>query len=124
MPRSQLRCHAEILRADTLSWAVAGGQVGRMVETVHPRGHSKVKGSVHPMPEHLNVPRSTRVPRRTTKREWRQLTRYPLTALRRRALAITDTDEKLMARAATRGLRNQPVRGYSTPAASGIPRAL
>lgn len=54
----------------------------------------------------------------------RQLTSYQLTALRRRALAITDTDEKLMARAATRGLSSQPVRGYSIPAASGIPRAL
>jgi hypothetical protein len=37
---------------------------------------------------------------------------------------MTDTDEKLMAMAATRGLWSQPVRGYSTPAASGIPRVL
>jgi len=76
------------------------------------------------MPEDVNVPAIEPSAMPSTKREWRQLTRYPLAALRRRALAITDTDEKLMARAATRGLRSQPVRGYSTPAASGIPRAL
>ena len=68
------------------------------------------------------------VRRRSQAAEWQpggsRPTGYPLAALRRRALAITDTDETLMARAATRGLRSQPVSGYSTPAASGIPRAL
>jgi hypothetical protein len=76
------------------------------------------------MPEILNVPAIEPSAMASTKRESRQLTSYPLAALRRRALAITDTDEKLKATAATRGLRSQLVRGYSTPAARGIPRAL
>jgi hypothetical protein len=36
------------------------------------------------------------------------------------ALAITETDDKLIASAAMIGLNNQPVTGYRTPAASGI----
>jgi len=46
-----------------LSWAVARGQVGRPVETVHPGGHSKVKSPVHPM---LEDPRSS-----LSSRHWR-----------------------------------------------------
>ena len=56
--------HAESSEPITLSWAVAGGQVGRMVETVHPRGRSKVKGSVHPMLGTSLCPRSSPVPGR------------------------------------------------------------
>jgi hypothetical protein len=37
---------------------------------------------------------------------------------------MTETDEKLIAAAAINGLSSQPVHGYSTPAASGIPSAL
>jgi hypothetical protein len=37
---------------------------------------------------------------------------------------MTDTDEKLIATAAIRGLSNKPVNGYNTPAATGIPSAL
>ena len=43
---------------------------------------------------------------------------------RRKALPITDTELKLMARAAISGDSSQPVSGYSTPAAIGIPSAL
>ena len=50
---------------------------------------------------------------------------YQSTAdLKRSALPMTDTEEKLIATAAMSGLSNQPVRGNSTPAASGIPNAL
>jgi len=40
-----------------------------MVETVHPRGHSKVKGPVHPMLEDLNVPAIEPSTMASTKRE-------------------------------------------------------
>jgi hypothetical protein len=43
---------------------------------------------------------------------------------RRSALAITDTDERLMAAAANIGESRRPVNGKSTPAATGTPRAL
>lgn len=42
----------------------------------------------------------------------------------RSALPMTDTDEKLMARAAMSGLNSHPNAGYRTPAAIGIPSAL
>src|SRR5207302_5609357 len=58
-----LRRHAESSEPITLSWAVARGQVGRPVETVHPGGHSKVKSPVHPM---LEDPRSS-----LSSRHWR-----------------------------------------------------
>lgn len=51
-------------------------------------------------------------------------TAYSDTVRKRSALPITDTDERLMASAAMSGLNNQPVEGYRTPAASGIPKAL
>jgi hypothetical protein len=50
--------------------------------------------------------------------------RYSDMLRRRSALPITDMDERLIASAAMSGLNNQPVTGYSTPAASGIPNAL
>lgn len=48
------------------------------------------------------------------------------TRLRRRrsALPMTDTELKLMARAAIMGDSSQPVSGYSTPAAMGMPSVL
>ena len=42
----------------------------------------------------------------------------------RKALVITDADEKLIASAAIIGESSQPVNGYNTPAASGTPSAL
>jgi hypothetical protein len=39
-------------------------------------------------------------------------------------LLITDTEDKLIASAAMSGLSSNPVSGYRTPAAIGIPRAL
>ena len=42
----------------------------------------------------------------------------------RSALATTDTDEKLIASAASIGLSRRPNTGYSTPAATGTPSAL
>src|SRR5581483_6336700 len=42
----------------------------------------------------------------------------------RRAFAMTDTDERLIAALATIGLRRSPKAGYSTPAASGMPSVL
>ena len=39
-------------------------------------------------------------------------------------LLTTDTDEKAMAAPAMTGLSRNPVNGYSTPAAMGIPREL
>ena len=42
----------------------------------------------------------------------------------RSALVITDTEDKLIARAASSGLKSHPVTGYKTPAAMGMPRAL
>ena len=42
----------------------------------------------------------------------------------RRAFAITDTELKLIARAAIIGDSNWPVKGYKAPAANGIPIAL
>ncbi len=43
---------------------------------------------------------------------------------KRRALPITEAELKLMASAAIIGDNNQPVNGYNTPAATGIPSAL
>ena len=45
-------------------------------------------------------------------------------ARKRNAFEITDTELKLIATAATIGDNNKPVNGYSTPAASGTPKAL
>ena len=50
--------------------------------------------------------------------------RYPLALRNRSALPMTETDDKLIVSAAMSGLNSQPVSGYSTPAASGIPKAL
>lgn len=49
---------------------------------------------------------------------------YNFTLRNRRAFAITDTELKLIAAAATIGFNNHPNSGYSTPAASGTPAAL
>ena len=43
---------------------------------------------------------------------------------RRNALPITDTELKLIASAAISGDNSQPVIGYNTPAAIGMPNAL
>ena len=40
------------------------------------------------------------------------------------ALPITETDDRLMASAATMGVSSHPVSGYRTPAAIGTPSAL
>lgn len=49
----------------------------------------------------------------------------PIVAFRRRsALKITDAELRLIASAAIIGDSSQPVIGNSTPAASGMPRAL
>jgi hypothetical protein len=50
--------------------------------------------------------------------------RYSDTLRKRNALPITETEDRLMASAAMSGLNNQPVNGYNTPAAKGIPNAL
>ena len=50
--------------------------------------------------------------------------RYLDTLRKRNALPITETEDRLMASAAMSGLNNQPVTGYNTPAAKGIPNAL
>jgi len=50
--------------------------------------------------------------------------RYTWTRLRRRALPTTDTELRLIAKAAIIGFSNKPVNGYSTPAATGTPSAL
>jgi hypothetical protein len=42
----------------------------------------------------------------------------------RKEFAITDTELKLIAALAKRGLRRMPNAGYSNPPASGIPSAL
>lgn len=42
----------------------------------------------------------------------------------RRALLTTDTELRLIAKAAIIGLNSSPKEGYSTPAAIGTPRAL
>ncbi|MFT5138919.1 MAG: hypothetical protein ACI9CB_000548 [Rhodothermales bacterium] len=44
--------------------------------------------------------------------------------LSRKALAITDTELKLMAAAAIMDDNNIPKTGYKTPAATGTPKAL
>ena len=44
--------------------------------------------------------------------------------LSRKALVITDAELRLIARAAIIGDSSQPVNGYRTPAANGMPRAL
>ena len=44
--------------------------------------------------------------------------------LSRSALAITDTDDRLIATAAMTGASSTPTSGYSTPAATGTPTAL
>ena len=46
------------------------------------------------------------------------------TDLSRRALAITDTDDRLIATAAIAGESSAPVTGYRTPAATGTPMPL
>ena len=60
---------------------------------------------------------------------WGQVTVAPTPghtfALRsRKALAITETLDRLMAAAAMIGESSKPVNGYSTPAAMGIPSVL
>ena len=59
-------------------------------------------------------------------RDRRQSPRSFLHALwrKRKALLITDTELRLMARAAIIGDSSHPVNGNSTPAASGTPSAL
>ena len=47
-----------------------------------------------------------------------------LTKRRRSAFPITETELRLIATAATTGLKSSPKAGYSAPAASGIPRVL
>lgn len=42
----------------------------------------------------------------------------------RSALPMTDTDERLIAAAASMGLSSHPKKGYSTPAAMGTPSVL
>jgi hypothetical protein len=42
----------------------------------------------------------------------------------RSALAITDTELRLIAAAAIIGLRSSPAKGYRTPAAIGTPKRL
>jgi len=49
---------------------------------------------------------------------------HRLTWRRRSALLTTDTDDKLMASAATIGDSVMPNNGYNTPAANGTPIAL
>jgi hypothetical protein len=49
---------------------------------------------------------------------------YTLTLRNRSALPTTDTDDRLIARAATIGLSKSPNAGYSRPAAIGTPNAL
>ncbi len=49
---------------------------------------------------------------------------YNFARRNRSAFPITETELKLIAAAATIGLSNIPVTGYSTPAASGTPSAL
>ena len=49
---------------------------------------------------------------------------YIFAFLSRRALVITDTDEKLMAAAAMMGLSKIPNNGYRAPAATGTPTEL
>ena len=49
---------------------------------------------------------------------------YNRTPLSRKALDITDTDDRLIAAAAMIGDSKSPVKGYSTPAATGMPTAL
>lgn len=50
--------------------------------------------------------------------------RHKRTHRNRSALPMTDTELKLMAPAATMGLRSRPKAGYRTPAAIGIPSTL
>ena len=54
----------------------------------------------------------------------RLLPGHSSTRCNRKEFAITDTELKLMAAAATMGLSNSPKNGYRTPAASGIPTEL
>jgi len=49
---------------------------------------------------------------------------YSFTLRSRRALAITDTELKVMAALAIMGLSKTPKKGYKTPAASGMPMVL
>jgi hypothetical protein len=49
---------------------------------------------------------------------------YSFARRSRRALAMTDTELKLIAAAAKTGCNSNPVNGYSTPAAIGTPSRL
>ncbi len=49
---------------------------------------------------------------------------YSFMRLRRSAFKITDTELKLIAAAAMMGESSKPKKGYSTPAATGIPSKL
>jgi len=49
---------------------------------------------------------------------------YRRSILSRRALPITDTELRLIAAAANMGLSRMPNAGYSTSAATGMPRTL
>ena len=62
--------------------------------------------------------------RQRVRARWKPSERYLDTLRKRNALPITETEDRLMASAAMSGLNNQPVTGYNTPAAKGIPNAL
>jgi hypothetical protein len=49
---------------------------------------------------------------------------YNLRLLNRKALAMTETELNVIAALAIIGLSNNPVTGYKTPAATGIPMTL
>ena len=63
-------------------------------------------------------------PRNSGTPEPRDLHTETLLPCNRNALAITDTELKLIAAAAIIGLSRMPNEGYSTPAAIGTPSAL
>lgn len=81
-----------------------------------------------PLPQHahfLSISRMRAIPgaRRPERSEYPPMG-HRVTRRRRNALAITETELKLIAAAAIIGLRSTPKNGYSTPAAIGTPAAL
>jgi hypothetical protein len=78
------------------------------------------KGSHHSSVSHVN----THPARRGSTDPTRCPRHHRFTRRNRSALPITDTELKLMAAAASIGLSNSPVNGYSTPAAIGTHAAL
>ena len=90
---------------------------------IYGRHHVPVRLRVHGDGKHKGQDRQQQAGRSARRRPRHGAGRHR-TDLSRRALAITDTDDRLIATAAMAGESSAPVTGYRTPAATGTPMPL